>query len=62
MSQAIFEVEHAGPSVSLQDAGRFGFMRFGVTESGPMDRLGQRISCEAVDATGPAIEVSLGGT
>jgi allophanate hydrolase len=61
MSQAVFEVEHAGPSVSLQDKGRFGYMRFGVTESGPMDRIGYQIACEAVNAKGPGIEVSLGG-
>jgi len=61
MSQATFEVEHAGPSVSLQDEGRFGFMRFGVTESGPMDRAGHAIACEAVNAGGMAMEISLGG-
>ena len=61
MSQAIFEVEHAGPSLSLQDKGRFGYMRFGVTESGPMDQVGHHIACDAVDTNGPAIEVSLGG-
>jgi biotin-dependent carboxylase-like uncharacterized protein len=45
----------------LQDKGRFGFMRFGVTESGPMDRVGHAIACDAVDTSGPAMEVSLGG-
>lgn len=61
MSQAVFEIEHAGPALSLQDKGRFGFMRFGVTESGPMDRAGHAIACDAVETSGPAMEVSLGG-
>ena len=27
----------AGPGVTVQDGGRFGFLRYGVTGSGPMD-------------------------
>jgi allophanate hydrolase len=58
---AVLEIEQCGPFVSLQDRGRFGFMRFGVTESGPMDRASHALAQSAVDGTGPILEVSLGG-
>lgn len=63
MSDAVLAVNFAGPHVSVQDAGRKGFMRFGVPWSGPMDR---RSFAAANIALGnpedaPAIEVSLGG-
>ncbi len=50
----------AGPGVTLQDAGRRGFLRFGVTPAGPMDA---DAFLAATRATGgvAAIEVSLGG-
>ena len=32
-------VQSAGPATSLQDAGRFGWQRFGVGPAGAMDRL-----------------------
>lgn len=50
----------AGPGVTLQDAGRFGFSRFGVTPAGPMDPATFRIATRAVRATA-AIEVSPAG-
>lgn len=55
----------AGPAVSLQDAGRRGYLRFGVTEAGAMDPLA--FATANVAAKGPsrrddtAIEISLGG-
>jgi len=55
------KVRFAGPHVTLQDRGRPGLLRFGVPGSGPMDRLAFRLAQEAIGATGPAIEVSLGG-
>jgi allophanate hydrolase len=55
------KILRAGPHVSFQDAGRPGFLRFGVPQSGPMDRLAYRIAQEAVAGAGPAIEVSPGG-
>ena len=58
---AEFIVEQTGPFVSFQDAGRFGYMRFGVTESGPMDRASFEFARSAVDTSGPIIEVSMGG-
>ncbi len=50
----------AGPGVTLQDAGRFGFARYGVTPAGPMDLAAFRIATGAVGAT-VAIEISLAG-
>jgi biotin-dependent carboxylase-like uncharacterized protein len=34
----------AGPACSVQDGGRHGFLRFGVTPAGPMDWIGHRIA------------------
>ena len=53
----------AGPGVSLQDGGRHGYLRFGVTGAGPMDPLAFATANCAVGAPAdvPAIEVSLGG-
>lgn len=63
MTMARFRILAAGPHVSIQDAGRFGLRRFGVTASGPMDRFSYRAANQAlgnpIGAT--AIEVSLGG-
>lgn len=63
MSRARLRVSHAGPLVTVQDGGRYGQMRFGVSASGPMDRTAFAIANTAIgqpeDATG--IEVSLGG-
>ncbi len=56
-------VSFAGPMVTLQDAGRPGLMRYGVPQSGPMDRRSLAIANAALgnplDAAG--VEVSLGG-
>jgi 5-oxoprolinase (ATP-hydrolysing) subunit C len=53
-------VHSAGPGVTLQDAGRFGLSRFGVTPAGPMDPAAFFAATRLVGATA-AIEVSLGG-
>ena len=60
---AALRILAAGPSVTLQDGGRFGHMRFGVTAAGPMDPLACAIANAAVGAAAgaPAIEISLGG-
>lgn len=57
------KVLHAGPSVSVQDQGRYGFMRFGVTGSGAMDRTAMAIANTALGNadTNPVLEISLGG-
>ena len=53
----------AGPGVTLQDGGRHGYLRFGVTGAGPMDPLAFATANRAIGAASdaPAIEVSLGG-
>ncbi len=53
-------IEAAGPGVTVQDAGRFGYSRFGVTPAGPMDLPAFLAATRAVAATA-ALEVSLGG-
>ncbi|WP_108445215.1 biotin-dependent carboxyltransferase family protein [Halomonas denitrificans] len=56
-------VERAGPLAMLQDAGRFGTRRLGVTQGGPADlhafAWANRLLGNAWDAA--ALEVSLGG-
>ena len=56
-------VHRAGPGVSLQDGGRRGYLRFGVTHAGPMDAVAHALANLAVgnDRNATAIEVSLGG-
>jgi len=64
MTDTTLRVAFAGPQVTLQDAGRPGFMRFGVPASGPMDRASfaaAQMVVGAGEAGGAAIEVSRGG-
>jgi biotin-dependent carboxylase-like uncharacterized protein len=63
MSNAVFTVAEVGPLVTIQDAGRRGLLRFGVTESGPMDRGSFALANLALGnaAASPAIEISMGG-
>jgi len=60
---AALKIIAAGPGVTLQDAGRHGYLRYGVTAAGPMDRLAMATANRAVGASpgATAIEVSLGG-
>jgi allophanate hydrolase subunit 2 len=62
-SKAIVHILSAGPGATLQDAGRHGYLRFGVTAAGPMDRVAHATANLAVgnpaDAT--ALEISVGG-
>ena len=63
MSRAALRILSAGPGVTIQDGGRKGFLRFGVTESGPMDPLAHRTANRAAGVLydSAAIEISLGG-
>jgi biotin-dependent carboxylase-like uncharacterized protein len=56
-------VVFAGPGVTLQDGGRHGLLRYGVTPAGPMDPAAHAAANLAAGAPqgGAAIEVSLGG-
>ncbi len=63
MIDATLRIGFAGPLVTYQDAGRPGHMRFGVSASGPMDRLSHATANAALgnpdDAT--TVEISMGG-
>jgi allophanate hydrolase subunit 2 len=37
MDRPLLRVIRAGPSATIQDSGRFGFLRYGLTPAGPMD-------------------------
>jgi biotin-dependent carboxylase-like uncharacterized protein len=56
-------VEAAGPGITLQDGGRHGYLRYGITAAGPMDPLmhatANRAAANPLDAA--AIEISTGG-
>jgi len=60
---AKLHVTQVGPSVSVQDQGRAGHLRFGVTVSGVMDRTSFAIANAVLDnpPSNPVIEISLGG-
>ncbi|MDR0809627.1 MAG: biotin-dependent carboxyltransferase family protein [Gemmobacter sp.] len=61
--RAELALRFAGPHVSVQDAGRPGFLRYGVPASGPMDRLALAAANLALGnpAGAAGIEVSPGG-
>lgn len=57
------KILRAGPSCTIQDGGRTGYLRFGVTPAGPMDWIAFRTANLALgnDANAAAIEISPGG-
>ena len=63
MTRVVLTVEMAGPLTTIQDAGRPGHRRFGVTPSGPVDRDGFAAAHAALGNRpgGAAIELSHGG-
>lgn len=56
-------IESAGPGITLQDGGRHGYLRYGITAAGAMDPLmhaaANRAASNPLDAT--AVEISTGG-
>lgn len=60
---AALRILAAGPGVTVQDAGRRGFLRYGVTAAGPMDEWSLRIANRAAGARegAAALEISVGG-
>lgn len=52
---------HAGPLVSIQDAGRFGALGFGIAASGPMDQGAFAKAGQLVGAAGSSALESAGG-
>ncbi|KAB7647603.1 biotin-dependent carboxyltransferase family protein [Polymorphobacter fuscus] len=61
MTSAVLLVEQAGPLTTIQDAGRFGHLRHGVSWSGPVEPLGFAAARTAIASRGAAIELSHGG-
>ena len=63
MTRAVLHVKRAGPSVTIQDGGRPGLMRFGVPVSGPMDTFAHAAANTSLGRpqAAPTIEISLGG-
>ncbi|MDR6873215.1 biotin-dependent carboxylase-like uncharacterized protein [Bosea sp. BE125] len=53
----------AGPGATIQDGGRHGYLRYGVTGAGPMDPFAHAVANRALGnpTNAAAIEVSLGG-
>lgn len=60
---AALSVLAAGPGSTLQDGGRHGYLRYGVTGAGPMDPFAHALANRALGnpACAAAVEVSLGG-
>ncbi len=60
---ARLRVVSAGPGATIQDVGRFGYLRFGVTPAGPMDWTAFQTVARALDndERAAAIEISVGG-
>jgi 5-oxoprolinase (ATP-hydrolysing) subunit C len=56
-------IRDAGPSCTIQDQGRLGWLRFGVTPSGPMDWISHRRAngLAGNDPASAAIEIGPGG-
>ena len=63
MTRTVLRIEAAGPLTTIQDGGRFGHLRHGVTWSGPVESLGFAAVHAALGnpATAAAIELSHGG-
>ncbi|NPD17507.1 biotin-dependent carboxyltransferase family protein [Xinfangfangia sp. D13-10-4-6] len=63
MADAQLRITFAGPHVSLQDGGRPGWARFGVPQSGAMDRVALAAANTAIGnpAGATVIEISRGG-
>ena len=60
---AIVQIVLAGPGVTLQDSGRWGYLRYGVTQAGPMDALAHEFANRMAgnDPGAAGIEISVGG-
>ncbi|GGF78684.1 allophanate hydrolase [Azorhizobium oxalatiphilum] len=63
VSGAALRILAAGPGVTIQDAGRHGLLRFGVTGAGPMDPLAFALANKVAQVPdgSAALEISMGG-
>jgi 5-oxoprolinase (ATP-hydrolysing) subunit C len=61
--QALLRIVSVGPGTTLQDGGRHGYLRYGITAAGPMDPLAHATANLALGNPpgATAIEVSVGG-
>jgi len=51
---AVLRILRAGPLATVQDGGRFGLLRHGIGESGPMDRSAFAEAAQGLPLAGPA--------
>lgn len=58
---AILSVQRAGPLTTIQDPGRHGMLRSGISASGPMDRRGYELAGTIVGAGSGGIEMTAAG-
>jgi biotin-dependent carboxylase-like uncharacterized protein len=60
---ARLRVLRAGPGATIQDRGRYGYLRYGVTPAGPMDRSAFCAANRALgnDDCAAGVEISIGG-
>ena len=58
---ATLTITRAGPLATIQDAGRFGMLRHGVSASGPMDLTGFALAGALVGADHVGIEITAAG-
>ncbi len=56
-------IVRAGPGETIQDAGRYGYLRYGIVASGPMDWIAFRLANRALEnpEDAAALEISLAG-
>ncbi|MBV8602157.1 MAG: biotin-dependent carboxyltransferase family protein [Candidatus Eremiobacteraeota bacterium] len=59
----MIRILNAGPGTTIQDRGRFGYLRYGVVESGPMDWIAYELANRALEnpPSAAALEIALGG-
>lgn len=58
---AIIRISRAGPLTSIQDDGRFGMLRHGISASGPMDRTSYRAAGQRIGAGMGGVEFTMAG-
>jgi biotin-dependent carboxylase-like uncharacterized protein len=57
---SVLAVEQAGPATSVQDGGRFGALRFGLSSAGAMDRLALAAANALVGAPAGSAAIEIG--
>jgi 5-oxoprolinase (ATP-hydrolysing) subunit C len=60
--RGFLRVQRAGPGATIQDGGRHGYQRYGVTSAGPMDWVAFQTANSALgNDRAAAVEISVGG-